>query len=58
MVVCPWCEKEVASLIEHPMPDDDYIEICIECSLTDELAKEQRYSSPRLKTSERTYSRT
>lgn len=59
MPLCPWCEKEVPKdlIIEHPMPDDDYVEICVECSVKDEEEKESRFVTPRLKTQERTYAR-
>lgn len=56
-MICPWCEKEVIDLVNHPLPDDDYIEICDSCSLKEELAKETRNVTPRLKTAERTYAR-
>lgn len=59
MPICPWCEKEVPArdIIEHPMPDDDYVEICVKCSLADEEKNEERFVNPRLKTEERTYAR-
>ena len=57
MPTCPWCEKAVIELIEHPLPDDDYIEICIPCSLEDQSKKEDRFVTPRLKPPERDYAR-
>ena len=48
-MICPWCEKVLPMLVKHPMPDDDYVEVCINCSLEAEEKKEKRYSRPKPK---------
>lgn len=57
MPVCPWCEKPChpVRMVEVELPDDDSIEVCERCSLEDEMAKEAKHSSPRMKTKERSY---
>ena len=38
MKLCSWCEKKVPDdkIIEHPLPDDDYVEICQACSVREQ----------------------
>jgi hypothetical protein len=57
MPICPWCEKPATTLVEQALPDDDYIEICVDCALKEEEKYETRHSQPRLKTIDRTYAR-
>lgn len=59
MPICPWCEKEVIvrDIVDHPLPDDDSIEICVKCSFESQEKDEARFVTPRLKTQERNYAR-
>ena len=57
MPLCPWCERicSQSQMVEVELPDDDSIEVCEKCSLEDEMKKEEKHSTPRLKTKDRDY---
>jgi len=42
-------------MVEVELPFDDFIEVCEHCALEDEMKKEQKHSTPRLKTKDRNY---
>jgi len=57
MPKCSWCGESVSKLVEFPLPDEDYVEVCTRCFLKEREKNSERYSEPRLKTTERSYAR-